>query len=226
MIMGKSILAVIPARGGSKELKNKNLHKLHNKSLLAWSIEAAKRSVYIDSLIVSSEDQAILDEAKICGADVPFVRPSELAKDDTPGIEPILHALQVLPGYDYVIVLQVTSPLRTTQDIDNSIGLCVERDVPACVSVTAVDKHPYWMFTLQQERLISLFPDQPQVCRQSLPSVFCLNGAIYVAKIPWLFKHKNFISEKTLAYLMPKERAIDIDTSFDLLRAESRLGKS
>lgn len=223
MITGKSVLAVIPARGGSKGLPQKNLQRLQQRSLMSWTIEAARASQYIDRVIVSSDNDAIIEESKRCGAEVPFVRPSILAQDDTPGIDPIVHAIQSVPGYDYVVVLQVTSPLRTQQDIDNCIGLCVDNQAPACVSVTEAAKHPYWMFTMTASQLCPLFPGQQTLGRQHLPTIFCLNGAVYVADIPWLLEQKCFVTPDTIGYTMPRERAIDIDTAYDLAMAECLL---
>ena len=113
MINGKKVLAIVPARGGSKSLSGKNIKLLAGKPLIAWTIDEAKRSEYIDRLILSSDDEDIINVARsACDCDVPFVRPKELAQDDTPGIEPILHAINEIPGFDLVVKLQPTSPLR------------------------------------------------------------------------------------------------------------------
>ena len=110
MIAGQRVLGVIPARGGSKRVPGKNVRKIRGKPLIAWAIEAAKKSRHIDRLILSSDDPAIIEAAKGCGCEVPFVRPAELAQDDTPGVAPVLHALAMLPGYDLVVLLQEKSP--------------------------------------------------------------------------------------------------------------------
>jgi CMP-N,N'-diacetyllegionaminic acid synthase len=114
MINGKTILGIIPARGGSKGIPRKNLIIFGGKPLMAWTIEAGLQSHYIDRLILSSEDEEIIAVAREWGCEVPFIRPAELSRDDTPGIEPVIHAIKTLKtSYDYIILLQPTSPLRS-----------------------------------------------------------------------------------------------------------------
>ena len=219
MISGKSILAIIPARGGSKGLPRKNIREVGGKPLIAWTIEEAKKSKYIDRLILSSEDEEIIKIAKTWDCEVPFVRPIELAQDDTPGIEPVLHAIKAIPEkYDYVVLLQPTSPLRKVEDIDGCIELCIQNNAPACVSVTEPDKNPYWMFTIDKKGQLNPFVVAARLItrRQDLPKVYALNGAVCVAKRDWLEKNKNFISEETMAYMMDEERSLDIDSESNL----------
>ena len=216
MIEGKRVLAVIPARGGSKGVPRKNIRVVVGKPLIAWTIEAAKKSKYIDRLILSSEDQEIIEIAKNWGCDVPFVRPLEIAQDNTPGIDPILHAIKEVPGFDYVMLLQPTSPLRSTKDIDLSLEKCLYEDAPSCVSVTIPDKSPYWMYTLNDDhQLIPLLSAENYSTRQSLPMAYALNGAVYVAKVSFIVKGRSFVGQGTTAYIMPKERSIDIDDEID-----------
>lgn len=222
MIDNKTIVAIIPARGGSKGIPRKNLRKLAGISLLAWTIETAKASKLIDRVIVSSEDQEIIAEAKRFGADVPFIRPKELAEDHTPGVDPVLHAIQNIEPYDFVVLLQVTSPLRTTEDIDNCIKHCYQQNAPSLVSVTTPSKHPYWMFTINDsERLQPLFDQELPVRRQDLPPVYIPNGAVYLAQTNWLLKNKKFISHETAAYFMSNDNSLDIDTELDLFILEA-----
>lgn len=225
MINGKSILAIIPARGDSKGVPRKNIRELAGKPLIAWTIEEAKKSKYIDRLIVSSEDQEIIQVAKSWGCEVPFVRPKELALDDTPGSQVIIHALHMLSKHDYVLVLQPTSPLRTVEDIDGCIQFCEERRAVSCVSVTEPDKSPYWMFVLDSVGRMRplLVQDRLITRRQGLPTVYALNGAIYMAQWDWFLENETFIHEQTLAYIMPRERSLDIDTEFDFELATMRL---
>lgn len=129
MINGKKVLAIIPARGGSKGIPKKNIKPLNGKPLIAWTIEEAKKSVYIDKLIVSTDCEEILEVAKEFGAEVPFKRPAELAQDDTPSVELILHAIDYLSGYDYITLLQPTSPLRVVKDIDQCISKTIKGNV-------------------------------------------------------------------------------------------------
>ncbi len=217
MIQGKKVLGIIPARGGSKGVPGKNIRVVAGKPLIAWTIEEAKKSKYLDRLILSSEDAEIIEVAIDLGVDVPFVRPAELAQDDTPGIEPVLHAVREVPDYDYLVLLQPTSPLRTVEDIDQCLETCLALGAPACVSVTAPDKSPYWMYTLSADkRMKPLLTSESYASRQALPAVYALNGAVYVAEIGWFMLKKCFVSEETVAFEMPKEHSVDIDTESDL----------
>lgn len=123
MIDGKTVLAIIPARGGSKGVPRKNIRDVAGKPLIAWTIEAANQSLLVDRVVVSTDDQEIADTAVRWGAEVPFLRPIELAQDSTPGILPVIHMLtEILPHYDLVVLLQPTSPLRSVEDIDGAIA--------------------------------------------------------------------------------------------------------
>jgi N-acylneuraminate cytidylyltransferase len=220
MYKGKSILAIIPARGGSKGIPRKNLKELAGKPLIAWTIEEAKKSQHLDRLILSSEDDEIIKVAQEWDCEVPFVRPAELAQDDTPGIEPVIHAINAIgEKYDYIVLLQPTSPLRKVSDIDDCIRHCIQEDAPVCASVCVVDKNPYWMYTLNEgTKIYPLIQVGPCIeRRQDLPPIYVLNGAVYVAKPEYLLKEKCFISEETLAYIMPADRSWDIDDEIDFL---------
>ena len=198
------------------------------KPLIAWTIEAAKRSRYIDRLILSSEDAEIISIATQYGCEVPFVRPVELAQDDTPGIDPVLHAIKETPGYGYVVILQPTSPLRTTEDIDGCIEHCIIQDAKACVSLSPVEQHPRWMYTLgENQRLVPLIADGHRYARrQDMPAVFLLNGAVYVSECKWLSLQQTVFSENTVGYVMPQERSLDIDQEMDLRICDYLLRKT
>lgn len=224
MLEGKRIIAIIPARGGSKVVPRKNLRCVNGKTLLALTIETARLSKMIDRIIVSSEDPEIIAEARRAGAEVPFVRPLALAQDETPGHEPILHALTQLPGYDYVVVLQVTSPLRNVTDIDGCLHFCLQENAPACVSVCETDISPYWTFRIKNNfKLRPVLTEKIPLRRQDLPITYVLNGSIYVADINWFMAKKSFLSAETIGYVMPKERSLDIDTEFDFFLLETYL---
>ncbi|HJF34255.1 MAG TPA: acylneuraminate cytidylyltransferase family protein [Sporosarcina psychrophila] len=227
MINGKKVLAIIPARGGSKGIVRKNVRQLAGKPLIAWTIEEAKKSKYIDRLIVSSEDEEIIGTAIACGCDVPFVRPDELALDSTPGIDPVLHALEEIQGYDYVVLLQPTSPLRLVEDIEGCIENLMETGSPACVSVTEPDSSPYWMYTVNAKGTMQPLIKQDELVtrRQDLPIVYGLNGAVYVAQTEWLQKSQSFLTKETTVFVMPKSRSYDIDTEEDFLWCEWMLRK-
>ena len=218
MIDGKSVLAIIPARGGSKGVERKNIREVSGKPLIAWTIEEAKKSKHIDRLILSSEDSEIIMVAKSLGCEAPFVRPAELAQDETPGIDPVLHAMSKFPNYEIVVLLQPTTPLRSILDIDGCIEHCLAKNANACVSVTQVEENPYWMYTLSDDgemhRLIQT--DKIFNRRQDLPIVYIPNGAVYVAYRDWLLLHRTFLTEQTFGFVMPQERSLDIDTEQDI----------
>lgn len=227
MFNGEKVLAIIPARGGSKGVPRKNIRTLAGKPLIAWTIEEAKKSRYIDRLIVSSDDQEIISVAKENGCEAPFVRPSHLAQDDTPGIETVIHALEELPDYEYVVLLQPTSPLRSVDDIDGCIDNLSVFKTPACVSVSVPEKSPYWMYKLSGNGLMKpLIEDSLISRRQELPTVYALNGAVYVADTDWLRQTKSFITDMTSAYIMPQNRSYDIDTEADFLWCEWLMSKN
>lgn len=215
------ILGLIPARGGSRGIPRKNIKPLHGKPLLAWTIEAALRSTFLDAVVVSTDDEEIGRVAADWGAEVPFLRPRELAQDETPGIDPVLHALEQLPDFDTVVLLQPTSPLRTTDDIDQCIELARSSGAPSVVSVTEAAKHPYWMYRLGPDlRLKALIAAPPVTRRQDLPPVYSMNGAVYFARADWLRRHRTFVTDETVAYIMPPERSVDLDSMLDWQMAE------
>lgn len=214
--MKSKILAIIPARGGSKGVPRKNVRDLAGKPLISWTIEEAKKSKYIERLILSSEDDEIIEVAKQYGCEVPFKRPIGLAQDDTASIDVILHTIEQCPNYDYVVLLQPTSPLRTVVDIDGCIEKLLNSHAPSCVSVTEPEKSPYWMYTLEDEKLKPLIEQDKQATRrQDLPNVYALNGAVYVAKVEYLLKGNLFLTKDTQSYIMPQDRSYDIDTEMD-----------
>lgn len=141
-----NLLTCIPARGGSKGIPRKNIRPLAGKPLIGWTIDAAKQAACVNRIVVSTEDEEIATVARALGAEVPFMRPEELAADDTPGIEPVLHAIAQLPGFDWLLLLQPTSPLRTAADIEGIVDFCHSQQAPAAVSICEVAKHPYWMY--------------------------------------------------------------------------------
>jgi len=227
MIDRKQILAIVPARGGSKGVPRKNIRMLAGKPLLAWTIDQAKRSKYIDRLVLSSEDEAIIRIAREWGCEAPFVRPPELARDTTPGIAPVIHCLETLTeSYAYVVLLQPTSPMRLAEDIDGCIGLCHAKNAPASVSCVEAGENPYWMFRLDAEcNMKPLLASPPPLRRQELPKVYLPNGAVYVGRPDWIREHRTFIGEGTLGYVMPRSRSVDIDTELDLTICDLLLQK-
>jgi len=218
---GRSVLVVIPARGGSKGVPRKNVRLVAGRPLISWTISAAKEAVTPDRIILSSDDTEIMAIAAAEGCEVPFQRPAELASDMASGVDPLLHAIREVPGYDYVVLLQPTSPMRTSGDIDAAVKLCIDRRATSVVSVVAADKHPAWMYSLETDRLCPLLPDAAGAARrQDLPAAFSLNGAIYVIRVDDLLASGKLIHPDTLAYRMDKLSSVDIDTEDDLLVAD------
>ena len=211
-----SVLGLILARGGSKGIPRKNIRNLCGKPLIAWSIEVAQNAESVDTVVVSTDDEEIAEIAQNYGAEVPFLRPAELAKDDTPSMAPVLHALEQLPTFEMILLLQPTSPLRTTADIDGIFKLCQERKAPAAVSICESSKHPNWMFSCGNDGTLSPFTDTPLATRrQDLDKIYILNGSLYLAKTDWIQYNRSFFSPKTIGFEMPPERSADIDTLLD-----------
>lgn len=217
------VLAVIAGRGGSKGLPGKNLRELAGKPLIAWSIEAAAQSRMIDRAIVSTDDAQIADVARQHGADVPFLRPQELATDAASIIDAVLHAADTLAEpYRHVVLLQATSPLRLGSDIDAALELCRTRGAPACISITPAAKAHWTLAMTPDGRLAPLF-DKAETRRQELETVYQPNGAVYAAELEWLRSQRRFYTPETVGYVMPPDRSVDIDTMLDFLLAEAIL---
>lgn len=223
LITKMSILALIPARGGSKGLPGKNIMEFCGKPMLAWSVEAARGAdAPISRIVVSSEDDEILKVARRAGAHCPFVRPPELSTDEASGIDPVLHALSWLAEHEdyhpeWLLLLQPTSPLRTSEDIDEAYRLAMESQADSVMGVTEAQSHPMWTKTIDNDGRLHNFIDRDSspATRQKLPRAYVVNGAIYLIKVSSLLQFHSFSTEETLAYVMPPERSVDIDTSFD-----------
>ena len=216
-----SVLAIVPARGGSRGIPRKNLVQAAGKPLIEWTIESARQSTSIDRLILSSDDKEIQQFCAGLGCEVPFTRPAELATDTASAEDVVMHALRELPGFDFVLLLQPTSPLRSTVDIDQALALAMQHRAPV-VSVCATEKHPAWTFFVEEDQ--SLSPVSPQLNfasrRQDLRPAFSLNGAIYISPVDQYYNARSFLTENTRAFPMPRERSLDIDSTDDLLYME------
>lgn len=227
MIAGKSVLAVITARGGSKGLPGKNIRPLRGKPLIAWTIEAARQSACVDRLVLSSDDPEIIAVARNFGCEVPYVREPALATDTAGSMDVILDAIRRCPGHEWVVLLQPTSPLRTADDIDGTLRRCFETGAPAGVSISLAEQSPYWMYSMGAEGALSPVLAAPAVGRrQDLPKVYALNGAVYAAECDWLVRNRTFVTPETIGYEMPSERSADIDDLADFAMAELILEKS
>jgi CMP-N,N'-diacetyllegionaminic acid synthase len=225
-----TITGLILARGGSKGIPRKNIVPLAGKPLIAWTIEAGVKSGVLDRLMVSTDDTEIAEVSRAWGAEVPFLRPQELARDETPSMDAVLHALRWLcaeQSYspECVLLLQPTSPLRQAEDIQNSIALLLEREAACVVSVSQVEQHPYWMKRVAADgRLEEFLPEVAMPTRrQDLPPAYAVNGAIYLGRRDWLMANQSFYGPATYGYIMPPERSLDIDTALDLRLAELAL---
>ncbi|MEO0462655.1 MAG: acylneuraminate cytidylyltransferase family protein [Pseudomonadota bacterium] len=217
-------LALIPARGGSKGIPRKNVLDLAGKPLIAWTIEAALGANSVSRVVVTTDDAEIADIAREHGAEVPFMRPADLASDTAPGIAPVMHALGELPQTDALVLLQPTSPLRTAAHIDSALALAHARGAPSLVSVRAVEEHPAHMFRLgDNERLSPYAPDDITPRRQDLPPLWLLNGAIYFAEADWLRESGALVAPETIGFPMDARASVDIDTQLDWQLAEQLL---
>ncbi len=232
MINGKSVLTIIPARGGSKGLLEKNIKKLCGKPLIAWTIEQTKSCSNIDSIVVSTDDREIAEVAKKYGAEVPFMRPPELASDTTTTVDVIFHTIDWFKKHEdyrpeYILLLQPTSPLRTREDIDGAMRILKDKNARAVVSVCETDHHPWWSNTLPENGNMKAFlrPEILNKRRQDLPVFYRLNGAIYLADADYLYECNGFLGSDTFAYKMPKSRSVDIDSDLDFKLASLLLEK-
>ncbi len=228
MYQGKKILALIPARGGSKRLPNKNILDLNGKPLIAWSIDEAKKSKYIDTVLVSTDSQVIYDIAQKHGAYLPFLRPAELALDETRSIDVEIHALNFLSdlgdNYDDLIVLQPTSPLRDVNDIDSAIEYYYAKEATSVIGVCEVEHSPLWSNTLDENLSMDNFLDDKynNSRSQDLPPYYRINGAFYMSKVDSVLNNGTFFVKKNIyAYLMTQEHSVDIDTKLDFIIAQA-----
>lgn len=213
----KTFLAVIPARGESKRLPRKNILDLYGKPLIAWSIEAGLHSKYIDDVIVSSDDNEILDIAKKYNAST-IKRPDYLASDTATTFDTLRHVLDNVQSYDYIILLQPTSPLRTYNDVDTAIEFLFNKEADAVVSLCEMEHSPLWSNILPDDKNMQHFLSKEVINKrgQDLEIYYRLNGAIYICKIDVFLKQKSFfIKENIFAYEMSQKSSIDVDTQLD-----------
>lgn len=217
------ILGIIPARGGSREVPRKNLRVVGGRPLISYTIEAAKRSASLTQYVTSTDDREIAAIAEAAGSPV-LMRPAELAADETPMLLVVQHAVQALEAaagrFEGIAVLQPTSPLRTVEDIDAALGLLMQDGVDSVISVYQVgDQHPARMYRLVDERLVSYEAEPPDRRRQGLPTLYHRNGAIYACRRV-LLDAGTLIGPHSSAYLMPRERSVNIDDELDLSFAD------
>lgn len=227
VIDGKRVLGVLIARGGSKGLPGKNVADLGGMPLIAWSVQAARSSRLLDRVLLSSDDDAIMAAARAAGCEAPFRRPAHLASDDATAADVVLHAMiEAGDDWDYVVLLQATSPFRTGADIDACITACHERNAPSCVSITDLGKPPAWILRLSDDGHIEPYFDTISMDRrQAHAPAYIPNGAVYVTRADVLRTEKTLYPAGTLGHYMPRERSADIDTALDLAYARALLGQ-
>lgn len=225
MIQEKTVIAIIPARGGSKRLPGKNIKPLAGKPLIAWTIEEAQKSKYIDRLILSTDSKEIAEVAKLYGCEVPFIRPAELSDDKASSNDVVMHALDEIDNkYDIVIILQPTSPLRKVKDIDGALDFMLEKRGEVLVSVCEAEKPLHWYHIMTDNGRL-----KPCVLMDFISAsiksqcAFMPNGALFIADIPFFKKSGSFYTDKTLGYLMRNDDSVDIDSYMDFMVADAVL---
>ncbi|WP_417333253.1 cytidylyltransferase domain-containing protein [Halarcobacter sp.] len=225
----KSFLSIIPARGGSKRLPRKNILKILDKPLIAYSIEAGLNSKYIDKLIVSSDDDEILSISKDYGAEI-IKRPANLAEDTTTTFDTLKHVVEnISEEYEYIVLLQATSPLRKSSHIDEAIKLLEEKKADAIISVCEMEHSPLWSNTLPSDNSMKLFlkDEIKNKKSQDLEKYYRLNGAIYICRTDKFLENKGFFLEENIyAYIMDRKDSIDIDEEIDFIIASEFIKKS
>lgn len=221
MYKGKRFLAVIPARGGSKGIPYKNIIEVNNQPLIQYTIDEANKSEFLDRVVVSTDDTKIADIVKKVGGEVPYLRPSELAKDNSKSIDAVIHLVKELERkghiYDFIVLLQPTQPLRKSWHIDEAITQIVETNQSSLVSVSEVNEHPILMRTINNEgELETLLKRNSTLRRQDFPSFYKVNGAIYINRLDSNFDQYTSLNDNTTPYIMGREYDIDIDDYRDL----------
>jgi CMP-N,N'-diacetyllegionaminic acid synthase len=225
MIDDRRVIAVVPARGGSKGVPGKNLREVGGVSLLHRTLRAATASRHVDLVVVSSDDNAILEHASLIEGVIMLRRPADLAGDDTAMAPVVEHALNAHPA-DIVVLLQPTSPLRETVDIEGALERFVSSGAHSLISVCPTATSPYWMYLLGEDgRLLPILRKPDVATRQELPPTYQVNGAVYVVESRWFREHRVFSDNETIAYVMPGERSIDVDSETDLIVAEALLAQ-
>lgn len=220
MINNMRILAIVPARGGSKGIKDKNIKEIEGRPLIEYTIEAAKRCEYIDEIVVSTDSEKIAKAAKKAGAKVPFLRPDELASDTARTIDVVLFTIEQLKligqEYDIVVLLQPTSPLRDEDDICGAIEKYVSCNMKSLVSVSEVSESPILMRQIVDEtHMEKLLNINSTIRRQDMAKYYMVNGSIYINKIEELNSDTS-LNDNVIPYVMDRSHAVDIDDYVDI----------
>lgn len=220
--VGGKILGIVPARAGSTRLPGKNTRNIAGKPLITWTMEAGLNAQSIDRLMLSSDDDAAIGIARLLGCEVPFRRPPHLSTSEASSVDVVLHLLDETrveeEGFEWIVLLQPTSPLRTAADIDAAVDLCRQAEVGSCISVSRLPK-PAGFFGCAKDGRFSMdvFPAAPDA------QPFLVNGAIYLTSIAELRRSRRFSGPQSAMYFMDYERSIDIDEPFEFTMAEALL---
>lgn len=223
MYKDKKILALIPARGGSKGIKDKNIINLNGQPLISYTIDSAKYSCYIDDIVVTTDSEKIANVAKAFGAEIPFMRPASLAADSSKTIDCVLHAIHMLENlhrhYDILILLQPTQPLRTAGDIDEAIETFFTSNAKNLVSVSPVTDAPVLIRQINSDGTLKhLLEQSSTIRRQDMQPYYVVNGCIYINKISDIDESTSF-NDNEYSYIMSSEHSVDIDEPADLTMA-------
>jgi CMP-N-acetylneuraminic acid synthetase len=227
MLRGQPVTAVIPVRGGSKGIPGKNLYRLGRDTLLERTIKIAKLSPYVDRVAVTTDHPEMYEIAIRYDAVVPVMRPARLASDSARTVDVVLHLVETVPIVTgWVLLLQVTSPLRTLSDLNTFCETFDNgpADAEAAVSLVHFDSpHPDKIQKIEDGLVKSYLGKESMVARQSLPAVYALNGAFYIVHRDTLVTHRTFMPPRTLPFVMPEERSINLDTMMDVYVLEALL---
>lgn len=224
MYGNKTIYSLIPARGGSKGIKDKNIIPLGGRPLISYTVEASRSSKYIDRTILTTDSERIAEAARKYGAEVPFMRPVELASDSSKTLDAVLHAIRTLSeqggSCDVLVLLQPTEPLRTAGDIDGAIEAFFKNGERPLVSVSPVDDHPILIRSIGPDNTLRPLLDCGSTCRrQDMPSYYRVNGCIYINSTPEIDESTSF-NDNPVPYVMESSHSVDIDSLADLAMAE------
>ncbi|MBW2003487.1 MAG: acylneuraminate cytidylyltransferase family protein [Deltaproteobacteria bacterium] len=228
------MLAIIPARGGSKGVPGKNTKLLCGKPLIVYTIEAAVAAKSIDQIILSTDDPEIAKIASKYDVDIPFMRPKELAQGDSLAIDNYIYTIERLNtefnnNYKEFIVLLPTSPLRIAEDIDNAIELFYRKNADSIISCVEMSHPPLWAKKINKNgRIENYFSSDIDILnknRQEIEPAYIPNGSVYILRYSLLKEKYTYYSEETYAYIMPQERSVDIDSLFDFDYVEYLMGR-
>ena len=233
MINGKSVLALIPARAGSKGLPGKNTKSLLGKPLISWSIETALKTKYIDEVVVSTDSLEIAEIARKAGASIPFIRPEELATDTSTSVDVAIHALSELKAlfgtkYDFIVLLEPTSPIRKTTDLETMLEKLIlsTSNFDGIISLGEVREHPFYMKKLNGDRFFNLMKDSPSTSRrQDNEPIYFPYGIAYIVKCSTLQTEHTFYPENCTYHIIEPDQCYEIDSIQDFVFIESLLAK-